>query len=218
MTFTKRSGNTPTVDFERIPQKTIQAYLQERNLCQVKDFKKLKATNYNPASADHYYEHSRTFRVEQPLEQVWRTYLSIPPRDTWRSPMVSFGCQYCQQEQELTYLEDDYDGLKTGQIIFLNISLFWGLVNIAVAHKITAINEAEKYIEFSYIEGGKTEGSQRLSFRTAAEGATEVVHRTLYKGSCPSLIREKYLYPFLHGRVIASFHKNVAQKITAVPA
>jgi hypothetical protein len=120
---------------------------------------------------------------------------------------------YSKKSKTLTYLEDAYEGLQIGQIIFLNIRLFWGMVNIAVAHQITKVSVPEKYIEFSYIEGGKTQGSQRLTFVSGGSNLTKIIHTTTYKGQGETTFREKNLYPFLHGRVIASFHSNVRQKV-----
>ena len=90
---------------------------------------------------------------------------------------------------------------------------FWGLVNIAVAHQITRIDQREKFIEFSYIEGGETEGSQRLTITQTPDGFTQIEHKTTYRGKTKSPFREKTLYPLLHGKVISVFHSNVKQKV-----
>ncbi len=203
---------------DRIRQKTVRDYIQDRGLRVARDFDRLDTTCFKPSERDSYHVHTKSFTVESDLDTVWKTYLTIPPRETWRSRMVSFGCMYCKRSKALTYLKDQYHGLREGQVLFLNISLFWGLVNIAVAHQITRIDAAEKYIEFSYIEGGKTEGSQRLIFQETADAQTRIVHRTTYRGRTKSYLREKRLYPYLHGKVIAAFHRNVAQKVLAVGA
>lgn len=201
------------ISFDRIKQKTIRAYIREKDLRSSSDFDKLNATEYNPSEPDSYLTHCKTFEVETDLPTVWKTYLSIAPRDTWKSKMVSFGCMYSRQSKSLSYMEDAYDGLQEGQVLFLNIRLFGGMVNIAVAHKIIRVNEEHKYIEFSYIEGGKTQGSQRLTFVETANKTTRIIHKTTYKGQGRATFREKILYPFLHGRVIAAFHANVKHKI-----
>ena len=122
---------------------------------------------------------------------------------------------YCRKSKAITYAKDEYKGLREGQVLFLNVSLFWGLVSIAVAHQITRVNQAEKYIEFSYIEGGETEGSQRLTFVQTPTGTTEIIHKTTYRGKKKSPFREKTLYPILHAKVISAFHYNVKQKAMA---
>jgi len=204
-----------SVKLDAVRQKTIREYIRNKGLFICSDFDKLKTTCYKPSERETYLIHSKSFGVEADLEHVWDTYLSISPRETWRCKTVSFGCMYCKNSKAITYAKDEYKGLQEGQVLFLNVGLFWGLVNIAVAHQITRVNQAEKYIEFSYIEGGETEGSQRLTFSETAQGATEIVHKTTYRGKNKSPFREKTLYPILHARVISAFHWNVKQKIIA---
>ena len=206
------------IKLDRIQQKTVRNYIQNRGLQVARDFDQLDTTCCIAAEQDSYHVHTKSFVVKSDLDTVWKTYLTIPPRETWRSPMVSFGCMYCKRSKALTYLKDNYGGLDEGQVLFLNISLFRGMVNIAVAHQITRIDPAEKYIEFSYIEGGKTEGSQRLIFQATSDAHTRIIHRTTYRGKTRSYLREKRLYPYLHGKVIAAFHRNVAQKVLALGA
>ncbi len=206
------------VKYDLISQKTIRDYIEDKGLQIQADFDRLATTCYKTSEKETYLTHSKTFSVAADVETVWHTYLNIPPRDTWKCNIVSFGCMYCKKSKALSYVDDTYHGLREGQVLFLNISLFWGKVNIAVAHQITRINEVEKYIEFSYIEGGKTEGSQRLTFRESAANQTEVTHVTTYRGTTKSYLREQLLYPFLHGKVIAAFHRNVKQKIASVLA
>lgn len=201
------------INFDHIQQKTIRNYILDKGLTDKADFDNLANTSYNKSEKETYHRHSKIFTVEADLDTVWDTYLNISPNDTWKSKMVSFGCMYSKKSRKLTYLNDQYEGLKEGQILFLNISLFWGLVNIAVAHQIVKVNKDEKYIEFSYIEGGETEGSQRLSFTDNKNGTTNITHLTTYRGKSSSFLRERILYPFLHGKVISAFHHNVKQKI-----
>ncbi|MPR37062.1 hypothetical protein [Salmonirosea aquatica] len=204
-----------SVRLDRVQQKTIREYIRNRGLFICSDFDNLKTTCFKPAERETYHIHTKSFEVDADLDQVWNTYLSISPKETWRCRTVSFGCMYCKKSKAITYAKDEYKGLREGQVLFLNVGLFWGMVNIAVAHQITRIEPVEKYIEFSYIEGGETEGSQRLSFSQTSQGTTEIVHKTTYRGKTKSLFREKTLYPILHARVISAFHWNVKQKVIA---
>lgn len=201
------------VRLDNVRQKTIREYIRDKGLFVSSDFEKLKPTCYKPAEIDTYHIHSKSFRVEADLEQVWGTYLSISPEETWRCQTVSFGFMYCKKSKTISYAQDEYAGLREGQVLFLNVGLFWGLVNIAVAHQITRIDQREKFIEFSYIEGGETEGSQRLTFTQTPDGFTQIEHKTTYRGKTKSPFREKTLYPLLHGKVISVFHSNVKQKV-----
>ncbi len=202
------------IRLDRVPQKSIREYIRNKGLFVCSDFDQLKTTCYKTSERETYQVHSKSFLVEADVEHVWGTYLSISPRETWRCRTVSFGCMYCKKSKAITYTQDEYGGLREGQVLFLNVGLLWGLINIAVAHQITRINRAEKYIEFSYIEGGETEGTQRLTFSQTPSG-TEIEHKTTYRGKTKSPFREKTLYPILHGKVIAAFHRNVKQKALA---
>jgi hypothetical protein len=204
-----------SIRLDDVRQKTIREYIRNRGLFVSSDFEKLKTTCYKPSERETYHVHSKTFQVEAGLEHVWNTYLSISPQETWRCRTVSFGCMYCKKSKAITYAQDLYGGLREGQILFLNVGLFRGMINIAVAHQITRIDQQEKYIEFSYIEGGETEGSQRLMFSQTPSGSTEIEHKTTYRGKTKSPFREKTLYPILHGKVISAFHWNVKQKVLA---
>lgn len=201
------------IQLNHIKQPTVKNYILEKGLRVREDFDRLKSTPQVASELDSYHIHIDTFHVNADISKVWNTYLSISPRETWNSKIVSFGCMYCQQQGAISYVDDAYPGLREGQILFLNISLFWEKVNIAVAHKIMRICPSEKYIEFSYIEGGKTEGCQRLIFSKASEGSTQIEHKTTYRGSTKSFLREKVLYPIFHSKVIRAFHQNVERKI-----
>lgn len=204
------------IQLHQIKQPTIRNYINEKELRVREDFERLKSTPHQIGEIANYHLHSDTFLVEADVDTVWNTYLSISPKDTWNSEIVSFGCMFCRASGTVSYVDDPYNGLQEGQVLFLNISLFWGKVNIAVAHKITHIVPEEKYIEFSYIEGGKTEGSQRLIFSSTPEGNTHIEHRTIYRGRTRSVLRERIMYPIFHTKVISAFHSNVKRKILSL--
>ncbi len=201
------------IKLDQIKQAKIREYINEKGLRIREDFERLKSTTHKASEIDSYHVHTDNFLILADIETVWNTYLSITPKDTWNSEIVSFGCMFCQSVGTITYVDDAYHGLQEGQILFLNISLFWNKVNIAVAHKIMQIVPDKKYIEFSYIEGGKTEGSQRLIFSETPEGHTRIEHLTTYRGRPKSFLREKVIYPIFHTKVISAFHSNVKRKI-----
>ena len=100
--------------------------------------------------------------------------------------------------------------MQKGQIIILNLNLFWGLLNIAVAHEVTEVNEQKRLIKLCYMKGGASEGSQWITLNETKEGYTEVSHQTLYKSK--SNFRDTKLYPALHTKAITEFHLNVKRK------
>jgi hypothetical protein len=121
--------------------------------------------------------------------------------------MVSFGLQYSRARNVVSYLDDPYSGMEAGQVIVLNLKLFWGLLNIAVAHEVAEINDADRTMKLCYMMGGASEGSQWIALSETQHGFTKVSHETYYKSN--SNFRDNTLYPPLHTKAISEFHHNV---------
>ena len=199
------------VDYGRIKQKKISAFIKLHGLHTLADFASLQSfSRANPAMA-HFHHHTKTFVVKKDLATVWQLYKSLHPKDAWGTGMLSFGLQYSRTKNELTYLDDPYHGAEQGQIVLINLALLGGLVNIAVGHEITAVNEDEKYLETCYLTHGKAAGSQQIILKATPEGFTEITHHTIYKSG--SWFRDKVLYPFLHTKAITVFHRNIERHI-----
>ena len=82
-----------------------------------------------------------------------------------------------------------------------------GIFNIPVAFEIITVDSAEKVIEFSYIEGNKSRGVQHVKFLDIGGGRTEIVHTSYFKSD--SRIRDKWIYPFFHEKIVNDFHRNM---------
>jgi hypothetical protein len=124
--------------------------------------------------------------------------------------MISFGLQYSRKTGKVCYLDDQYHGMEVGVVIVLNLRLFWGLLNIAVAHQVMEIDEANRRIKLCYMACGASEGSQWISLFETEDGYTGIQHETLYKSK--SDFRDTRVYPRLHSRAVAEFHQNVRIK------
>ncbi len=195
------------IDLSQVPQQKVKAFIHSNHLYNLSDFASLRSFDYNRTDIDTFYHHSKTFIIKAAIEAVWSKYLNIHPCEAWKGEIVSFGFQYSKPKNRLTYIKDAYEGLEVGQIVFLNVSFIMGLVNIAVGHEISEVNEAEKTLATSYLNGGKSEGTQQIKLHATPEGYTAVTHHTTYKSN--SKFRDKYLYPILHTQAIAAFHNNI---------
>lgn len=184
--------------------------LAKEKLCDLEDFANLKSICYEPGDSI-FREHFRSYIVESDLATVWQTYTTIPPQDTWQGEMVTFGFQYDRNTNKITYADDPYSGLRPGQMLFMNLSLLGGWVNIAVAHEIMEVNENEKFIKICYIETGAAEGTQLIQMQATPEGQTKIDHTTFYRSS--SEFRDTKLYPTLHTWAIDEFHGHIRDKI-----
>lgn len=197
-------------DFNKIGQKKVRNFVTKMGTSDLSGLGKMQPLCYNPEVEETYKKHVETFIIKQHIEIVWKTYTTIHPNEAWNGEMVSFGLQYCGKKNAVNYLNDPYSGMEIGQVIVLNLRLFWGLLNIAVAHKIAEVNAIEKAIKLCYMEGGASEGSQWISLRETPDGFTEVSHLTRYKSK--SNFRDNKLYPGLHSKAINEFHVNVKRK------
>src|SRR6478609_4405312 len=206
------SAEQKQINFNKIKQRKVIELIGAHKLESVRDFRRLSSLCYDMSADTTYSKHTKKFLVKDDVHRVWEHYKTISPQEAWNGSMLSFGLLYSKNRNELIYIGDSYPGIEEGQIIFINIRLLGGLLNIAVAHHITEVNEKEKLIRLCYIEKGASEGTQWIRFSKTADGFTEIIHETRYKSK--SQFRDARLYPMHHERAIIQFHQNVRQKLS----
>ncbi len=198
------------VDLGRIKQDKVKSFVTDYGLDKENGFDTMRPVCFNPSEKVTYYEHHKIFVIRRNIEYVWKVYKEINPKEAWNGEMVSFGLQYSRSKKAINYLDDPYSGMEKGQILILNLNIFWGSLKIAVAHEVAEVNEEQKLIKLCYMEGGASEGSQWISLTETEDGFTKVSHKTLYKSK--SKFRDTVLYPGLHTKAITEFHSNVKKK------
>jgi len=202
------------MDLSKIKYKTVRNFLQKSGVNHLADFANLDhSCSHNP-DLKGYNRHMKTFLVEEPLEKVWAAYKNTKPSETFCGSMLNFGLQYSRDKKEITYPDDEYKGIEKGQIVFLNLCVLWNMVNLAVGHEVTEVNEEEKRIQTSYLKNGASEGIQNMTLESTKEGFTKITHETFYKGK--SAFRDKVIYPRFHTKAITEFHANVKRKIQSM--
>lgn len=199
------------IDFNRIKQEKVKALLHENGLNTLRDLSALKSFCYDRADGKQYHKHIKSFLIQANIGTVWNTYKTISPQETRNGNMVSFGLMYSRKRNEIMYLGDPYSGIEAGQIIFLNLNLLGSVLNLAVGHEITGVNENEKTIKICYLQNGASTGTQLIQLKESAEDQTEVIHETWYRSG--SVFRDKVLYPGFHTKGLTEFHNNVKLKI-----
>lgn len=199
-----------TIDFSRIKYEKVKVLLQSNGLFSLADLRNLKSFCFDPNDGKRYYKHIKAFSIDADIEVVWNAYKTISPQETRRGSMVSFGLMYSRKQNEIMYADDAYTGIEPGQIIFLNLNLFANIINLAVGHEITGVNDDEKTIKICYLQNGASTGTQLIQLK-AKNGNTEVVHETWYRSG--SIFRDKILYPGFHEKGLTEFHENVKRKI-----
>ena len=129
------------IDLLRVKQRSVHKLFARNKIKTLKNLADLQSFCYDPNNGRTFYKHVKSFRISAPLENVWRTYKTIPPQDTWRGRMVSFGMMYSRQENHITFSNDAYAGLAPGQLIFLNLNLFANKAHLAVGHEVVDVLE-----------------------------------------------------------------------------
>lgn len=199
------------IDFQRIKQEKVRKLLVDNGLKSLQDLSKLKSICYNKTDGQHYYKHVKSFLIPADIHAVWNAYKTVNPQETRNGKMVSFGMMYSRKRNEIMYPGDPYSGIEEGQIIFLNLNLFANVVNLAVGHEITGVNDNDRTIKICYLQNGASTGTQLIQLKEVTKGQTEVVHETWYRSG--SVFRDKVLYPGFHTKGITEFHTNVKLNI-----
>lgn len=200
----------PIIDFLRIKKKSVSKLFRKNNLKTVKNLAELQSFCYDPNSGKKYHKHLKSFVIRATLDKVWETYKTISPQETWKGQMVSFGVMYSRKQKQLSFQDDAYHGIESGQLIFLNLNLLANKINLAVGHEVVDVREDLRNIKICYVQNGASVGTQLIQVKKIAETETEVLHETWYTSG--SWFRDKLLYPLFHTRAITEFHTNVKRK------
>lgn len=194
------------IDFKLIKQKKIKKSIKKEKLIYTADFEQIKSKCL--CEEDMKYNiHKKSYLFNFDIKKVWDAYLSIPPKKAWNDKIVSFGLLYESNEHLLHYVNEQMPPANVGQLVFINLHLLKGFINVAVAHRIMEINEVDKLIRTCYVESGVSKGTQFVRFYDLGNNQTKVEHITYYRSD--SKFRDKHLYPFLHEKVITEFHQNI---------
>jgi hypothetical protein len=194
------------INFRLIKQKKIKQAIKREKLVSPADFEKVKSSCLCNEDKE-FNTHRKSYLFNYDIEKVWLAYRSTPPKKAWNDKLVSFGMMYESDQQVFHYENEKMPVASVGQLVFINLHLLKGFINVAVAHKIMEINEVEKLIRTCYVESGASKGTQFVRFYDLGNNQTKVVHTTFYRSN--STFRDKHLYPLLHEKIITEFHQNI---------
>jgi len=200
------------VRYEAIPFRTVKTYLDsQREKAQVDCFADLRPTCENIEDFSAFYRYRRQYSFKQPIEQVWEAYRKANPTEAWTTKKSSCGLMYERESDRIIYPADSVDGIMNGQILYMDIKLIRGLYHLATAFEITKVEDELGIIEVNYTESGINEGKQIIQMFETENGRTRIVHTTFIRSG--NKIRDKYLYPYFHTRLINSFHRKMKRLI-----
>jgi hypothetical protein len=200
-----------SIDFGRILQPKVKQLLVRNGLQSLTALSKMKSLPYDSTLNKKFNRHYIDFVIQEDRNSVWETYKTISPQQTWSGNMVSFGMMYSRNRNLVTYPGDAYPGLEAGQLLFLNLNLFAGLINLAVGHEVVDVDDANTCVTICYLEHGASVGTQKFWLEEVSGNSTKVIHETWYTSG--SWLRDKVLYPGFHAKAITEFHTHVKRYV-----
>lgn len=207
--FSQTSVNE--IDYDLIQYRQIKKYINQQKEDGVEAIHDFVPSCTAESDFANYEHQEKEYVIKACLPVVWLNYTKANPSQSWDGKLVSFGLLISKKTNNIYYSGDEIPGIDTGQIIFLNLELLGGFFNLAVAFEIIKEDPENGIVEFSYLEGNKTLGIQRLKFTPTEEGYTKIVHSSYFKS--PSKLRDKILYPYFHKRLINEFHRNFRRRL-----
>ncbi len=193
---------------EKIPHKRIRTFIQEQIENDVQSVKDLEVSFNLGDSTKEFRKHEKIFLANHNIEDVWNFYNTTGPNKVFKDKLVSFSLMLSKKkESEVLYKDEPFSKAEIGQVYFMNLNIFKGLLQIAVSYEIVEINEVEKKITFSYIKGGKSIGFQQIYMKSLGDNETQIIHTTYYRSN--SIMRDRYMYPYFHSKVLKEYHSSM---------
>ncbi len=199
------------VNFDRIPFKKVRHYIQTQMRQNITCTDDLVPSFTKEIIPDSCSEQICTYELPVAMDEAWRAYTSVKPDKAWNGRKARLAMLVNKIKHTIIYPGDACDKIDTGQVVYLNLRVLKGVTNVGVAFEVINIDEQNKVLEFSYLEGNKSLGKQQLYFEETVQGTTQLKHVSYYKSD--SKFRDKYLYPYFHKRFTNEFHRNMVQAI-----
>lgn len=198
------------IDLSKIPQKKVRRFIEmqlERNKNFIDEIRPCCPSSN--IDMNGYCYMSQQFLIKDSLETVWQLYENTSPDISWNGNIVSFGLLLSKQQKQVMYAKElSFSHIEPGQVYIINLKLLKGIYNMAVGIEVTEVDHSDGIIRFSYLEDGKTSGRQTIKLISTIDGATRVIHSSVFKSH--SNFRDKHLYPYFHRRIVNEFHNNIA--------
>ncbi len=195
------------INFDKVTQKKVRNFLMEEENNGIELLTDIEPTMQANSNTEGYRIHSKEYFLKDSLNKIWQLYVNTNPGDSWDGKKVSFGLMYSNKDNKVVYRDEHISQLDTGLVVFLNLKLMKGILNLPAVFEFITIDKVKRIIEFSYVDGNITRGKQRLQFTETAKGYTRILHTSFYKSG--SSIRDRILYPYFHEKVSNEFHRNM---------
>lgn len=201
-----------TLDFKKIKQKKVRQYIRAQQNKDIVSFSDLETSVSAKDELTDFLNFKKEYLVKEESDFVWDNYKYSSQTDVWDLNKISFGFLFNRNTELVIYDNEDFYGFEKGQVYCLNLRILNGFYNLPVAFEIINVDHENMIIEFSYMKGGKAEGKQTIQLEETEAGFTKIIHKSFVKSN--SKIRDKYLYPYFHNKLINEFHGNMKKIIT----
>jgi hypothetical protein len=202
----------PKINVEDIPQRKVRNYIVSRSIDKMDDFSSIHASWKRNFHESDFNIIEKTFFLNYSPSDSWEFYRHANTLKMWNGKTVKFGLLLSKcTNSAISTFNSSFHEIDTGDVYFLNLKLFKGLLNVEVAFEITRIDSKQRIMEFSYIDNNKSLGKQCIQFFDDGWGNTKIVHRSYFKSD--SNIRDKLFYPYFHKKFINEFHRNMGKLI-----
>lgn len=199
------------IDASRITQKSIRQFLRTQIEKGIVNFEDLNPSVTEQTDTSQFDFNIYRFRLEQPMSESWNAYLKIHPAQIWQGRITSYGFIYSPVKKQVIYSDDKYPGLEIGQIFFVEMRIFCGLIRFPVCFMVTQIDEIKHAITFSYISSGSSKGSQTIRLIDNGKEKIDILHSSFHKTE--NGLRDKTLFPVYHKKAIKEVHRNIANML-----
>lgn len=200
------------IDLERIQQRSVRKYIEYQIEEGKHQFYDIQPSWNNGNDLSDFRKKEMTFFLKGDFTEIWKGYVSADPSKSWNGRKISFGLLLLKFPGMIFYDHDPVNGVDLGQIYFLNLKLLYGIYGLPVAFEIITVDEENRIIEFSYIEGNKSIGVQQVKFIDQGNEHTEIIHTSYYKSD--SRFRDKWIYPHFHKIIVRDFHRNMRKLLS----
>jgi hypothetical protein len=199
------------IDTSRIAQKTIRKFLKDQVKLGIDYFEDFDPSVDETTDASRFDFNCHHFHLRQTPAKAWHTFLTAQPTQIWQGRIVACGFIYSPVSQRGIYPGDNYPGLEAGQIFFIEMRIFFGLVKFPVCFVVTKVDQAQRTITFSYVSSGASKGAQTIRLMDDGKGETEIIHSILHQTG--NVIRDRILYPIYHRKAIDEVHRNIQRQL-----
>lgn len=201
-----------SIDLSRVKPKKVKRYLKQQQKLEKNSFSDLEASVQPDEDVSNFLLFEKKYVVKEPSDVVWHSYKHSSQTEVWDIDKVSFGILFCRDSESLIYSNQTFYGFEEGQIYYVNLKILNGFYNLPVAFEVIHVDTENQFIELSYLKGGRAKGKQIIKIEASENGYTTISHKSFVRSD--SKIRDKYLYPFFHNKVINAFHGNMKRTIS----